>query len=177
MDQHKIKIDIGDFHLETEGSEDAINKRVEAFKELVKIAMGPQGAVVHQAKMKAAKAAALKSDEAAVPAPEDSAFAKLYSKEGNSVALMHGTDRAADAFLLLLLGYKIRGIDLVPVGHLLASLSHAGKGTKRIDTITKDVPSEFFTKIGARRAGKFRLTQPGIQKARALAQELVTQMA
>lgn len=177
--EHKIRIDIGDFHLETEGSEDAIDKRVEAFKELVKIAMSAPGAVAaHQAKAKAAKPSATPSEQTA-PITEDSVFAKLYSKDGKIVKLTHGTSRASDAFLLLLLGYRINAIEPVPVGHLLASLRHAGFSTKRIDTITVGIPKEpheLFNKLGARRAGTFKLTQPGIQKARVLAQEMVDKM-
>jgi hypothetical protein len=176
--EHKIRIDIGDFHLETEGSEDAINKRVEAFKELVKIAMGAQGAA-HQAKVKAAaKPTTTKPDaeDGATRTPEDGTLLKLYGKDGDAVTLMQGVNSATDAFLLLLLGYKMNGIDPVPVSDLLASLRHAGLGTNRIDTITKQVPKECYTKLGTRRAGKFRLTQPGIQKAQRLAQALVAQM-
>jgi hypothetical protein len=179
---NKIKIQIGDFHLETEGSEAAIEKRLTIFKDLVQIASTTRIASgespvrrTHEPKP------AGKPDENLAHGEPSSPLRKLFKADGKVVTLEmtpQGTSRESDAFLLLLLGHKIaRGEELVPVGDLLQGLKVSGfSSVKRIDEITVKVSVDFWNKVGERRAGKFRLTVPGEKKARELAQELVGQM-
>lgn len=180
---NKIKIQIGDFHLETEGSEAALEKRLSIFKDLVQIASKAGGAVgEHSAhRLREPKEPAGKPDEKAVHGDPFSPLRKLFKADGRVITLEmtpQGGNREGDTFLLLLLGHKIlRGQELIPVGELLEGVKRSGFGSiKRIDAITAKLATDFWNKVGERRAGKFRLTVPGEKKARELAQELVGQM-
>jgi len=184
MDSSKIKIQIGDFHLETEGSEAAIEKRLSIFKELVQIASktGSTASEHSARRIRELKEPALgKHDERSNQGEPSSPLRKLFKADARVVTLEmtpQGGNREGDAFLLLLLGHKIlRGEELIPVGELLEGVKRSGFGSiKRIDGITARLATDFWNKVGERRAGKFRLTVPGEKRARDLAQELVGQM-
>jgi hypothetical protein len=180
---NKIKIQIGDYHLETEGSEAAIEKRLSIFKDLVQIA-SKAGVIAseHPARrLHEPKDTTGKHDEKPAPGEPSSPLRKLFKADGRIVTLEmtpQGGNREGDAFLLLLLGHKIlRGEELIPVGELLEGVKRSGfSSIKRMDEITAKLATDFWNKVGERRAGKFRLTVPGDKKARELAQELVGQM-
>lgn len=183
MDSNKTSIQIGDFHLETEGSEAAVDKRIDSFKQMIEIATkaGLQASdrlVRPKSDMKkdAESSGASSHGEASSP------LRKLFREDGRIISLEikpQGGNSESDAFLLLLLGQKImRGEDLVPVGELLEGVKRSGFGAiKRMDEITAKVSTDLWNKVGERRAGKFRLMIPGEKKAREIAQELVSQMA
>lgn len=172
---NKIKIQIGDFHLETEGSEAAIEKRLSIFKDLVQIASKAGDPMRRHDK---------ETREKEGPPPQgepSSPLRRLFKAEGRVVTLEatpQGSTRDGDAFLLTLLGHKIlRGESLIPVGEVLQGLNRSGIEVARMDEITDKLSVEFWNKVGKRRAGKFRLTVPGDKRARELAQELVSQMS
>jgi len=180
---NKIKIQIGDFHLETEGSEAAIEKRLSIFKDLVQIASkAGVAAGEHSARPREPKDAAGKHDEKLARRGEPSSpLRRLFREDGRIVSLEikpQGENSEGDAFLLLLLAHKIiRGEDLVPVGELLEGLKRSGFGSiKRMDEITTKISTDLWNKLGERRAGKFRLLIPGEKKARELAEGLIGQM-
>jgi hypothetical protein len=180
---NKIKILIGDYHLETEGSEAAIEKRLSIFKELVQIASkaGITASEHTARRSQESKDHAGKQSEKPTQGDLSSPLRKLYKADGRIVTLEmtpQGGNREGDAFLLLLLGHKIlRGEELVPVGELLEGVKRSGfSSIKRMDEITAKLTADFWNKVGERRAGKFRLTVPGDRKARELAQELIGQM-
>jgi hypothetical protein len=179
---NKIKIQIGDFHLETEGSEEAIEKRLSVFKELVEIASKAGVSAEHSSRRShstESKDGSEKQGSAGRSEPS-SPLRRLFRVDDRVItleAMPNGGSRDGDAFLLLLLGHKImRGESLVLVSDLLQGLKNSGVSVDRIDTVTAIVASELWNKVGQRRAGKFRLTVPGEKKAREMAETLVNQM-
>lgn len=181
MDSDRIKIRIGQHELEVEGSEEAVDRRLAIFKELVE---RTAVATTNPAQSKPAGIQTPKREqsETSTEAPSiDNPLASLFKVEGKTVSLItppQGQGREGDAFLLLLLGHRImRASDWVLVGDVKAGLIDSGFSVTLVDTITGTVAGELYMKKGLKRGKQFRLTNPGLQKAQALAEEVLASIS
>ncbi len=104
-------------------------------------------------------------------------FDKIFHRTGKLISLtvLPGPDRAADAALLLLLGHRLYNqVDQVGGTALLSGLKQSGYDTARVDRVLDRHVPELVLRTGVRRAVKYRLNNPGLNRATELARELVT---
>jgi hypothetical protein len=79
-----------------------------------------------------------------------------------------------DALLLLLLAHKvIRGVDNVKATDALNGMKQSGIQIDAISQVTDKIP-QWVLKTGVRKGSKYRLSSPGVQKASAVAQTLLS---
>lgn len=110
---------------------------------------------------------------------EQSPIAKISRADGRLVtltALPQGENRETNAALLLLLGQRIlRQSELVPADDLIGGMRQSGFGLDRADRLMSRAEADgLITKTGLRRGVRYRLTNPGIARAEALARELAS---
>ena len=105
---------------------------------------------------------------------------KLYliDEKRRTVALRilpRSEERKADCLILLLLGYRvILSTEEVPVTVLRPSLKQSGCSVDRVDSIAeKYVRNGILNKGGRGKGGKYSLTRSGVEKAKALATEML----
>ena len=108
----------------------------------------------------------------------ESQFAKAFHLEGDRISLIgrfEGDDRELDAALLILLGHKeINGADSVTADELIYGLKQTGYTIDRADRLMRRGQSRGLLNFsGVRRGTKYRLTVPGITRAKELAKELL----
>ncbi len=181
MDAHKVKIRIGQHEFEAEGSEDAVDRRLAIFKELVERTGEPTPASAQTRSAGIQIPKREQSDTSVEAATVDNPLASLFKIEGKTVSLVtppQGQGREGDAFLLLLLGHRImRAADWVLVGDVKAGLIDSGFSVTLVDTITGTVAGELYMRKGQKRGKQFRLTNPGLLKAQALAEEVLASIS
>jgi hypothetical protein len=174
METHRLKMRIGPHEFEAEGTEEAVDRRLDAFKQLI-AQFGPQG----KANPPPPAQNGAKGREAETPTEEHNPLSSIFRVEGKAITLTARPSDREDALLLLLLAHKsFRGADLVPVSDLLAGIKLSGFTVERMDDVAPKLVSEnLLLKIGQRNGSKYRLTTPGTQKAQALAESLMEKVA
>jgi hypothetical protein len=102
---------------------------------------------------------------------------RVFSAEGNSVSLRllpEGANRAADAAILLMYGFrKLLGQQEVPITKLNAALRKSGLQVHRLDRFI-GVHSTLFMKGGARSGGRYTLNNQGVRQAQSWLRERFT---
>jgi hypothetical protein len=187
MDLVKLRIKLGgDPEFEAEGSEEYVEKQRDLFS---------QKLGSHESKKKdehhtpAAKPLAVDSDRTASTegqapgAPQNlplstEAMVKIANVNDDVVTLTllpGGDNPEGDSLLLLLLGHKVlRNEDLIQADQLLKGMSQSGfPHVDRLDRITSKIDSSCVGSIGNRRGKKYRLLNPGITKAKEVAEKLI----
>lgn len=174
METHRLKMRVGPHEFEAEGTEEAVDRRLETFKQLV-AQLGSQSkanppALIHNC---------AKASEVGSVAQEQSPLASIFRMEGKTLTLTARPNSREDALLLLLLAHKsLRGTDLVPVSELLAGIKLSGFTVERMDELAPTLVTEnLLLKIGQRNGSKYRLTTPGMQQAQTLADSLMENVA
>jgi hypothetical protein len=170
METHRLKMRIGAHEFEAEGTEEAIDRRLEAFKELVAMATIPSRSESHHP-----SASSLTNGGNPPPHKESNPLAPIFNVTGKPMTLTALPSTPADGLLLLLLGHRsFNGNDQVPVSELLSGLKTSGFSVERMDDITPRLLEEhLILKNGKRNASKYRLTTTGAQRADVLAGELI----
>ena len=164
----KIKVRIGQNEFEAEGPQEIVEKHFEAFSRLLSQPQTPASMVT---KMTGA------SDGTFLIPESTSPFAKVFHQEGKRISLIgrfDGTDRELDAALLILFGHKeLRGADVVSADELLYGLNQTGYTLERADRLMRRGREQGLLNFsGVRRGTKYRLTMPGITRAKELGKEL-----
>jgi hypothetical protein len=172
MDTCRLRIKIGPYEMEAEGPRDFVEKHYSSFSE--KIPQSNQLATL--------PAPQSPTGPTGLPSLEESAFAPIFRPEGKFVTLTArppGKDQDLDGMLLVLLGYKeIRGADLVSADELLYGMKQSGFGLDRTDRLAARANDQnLITKTGVRRGTRYRLTNPGIERARAVGRDLLLTVA
>lgn len=180
MDTRRIKIEIGPHKIEAEGlSKEESDERLALFKELVLASLGksiePSPGQRPDRKTKGKQNAPETVTQSTDP------LAELFTREDTVVSLTdppQGQNRAADGFLLVLLGQRLmRDCEWAGVSDVKSGLNHSGISVDRVDTVTATVSTDLYMKRGERRASQFKLTNPGIQKARELAEAILAKIS
>ncbi len=169
METSKIKIKIGDHEFEAEGPAESVQRQFDAFKEII----------------------ASISSKPAAPSLQNAN--NLPNNQGHSTSfphvhlekIMHGVGRVVsltaipasteDAALLVMLGHKdMRNNHAVTGQEIGDGLAQSGRPVPRVDRIMeKAIESAYVLKSGIKRSTRYRLTNEGLKKALAIAQELI----
>jgi hypothetical protein len=168
-----LRIKIGPHEFEATGSPESVREKFEAFKELIKILAGT---VVQQA-MQGMKEMKETLDEAVA---SDDQLAKIMRVKDREVSLTARPQTLTDAILLLIFGQKaLRQNDAVTGAELISGLkTTGGYDFTRIDrTMDKLARDGDLLSFGERRGKKYRLTNTGLAKARAIAADLISSAA
>jgi hypothetical protein len=149
---------------------------------MVERAAGPTAPKVTPSKPSTTHIRKREQSEGSAEHPQvDNALAPIFKVEGKTVSLVtppQGQNREGDAFLLLLLGHRImRDCDWVLVGDVKAGLIDSGFSVSLVDSITGTVAGELYMKKGLKRGKQFRLTNPGVQRAQGLAEEILASIS
>jgi hypothetical protein len=172
MDTCRLRIKIGPYEMEAEGPRDFVETHYGSFSERIPkttqlVPVNPPG---HRTE---------------VPGADDGArFTPLFHLEPNGTKLSltvkpAGESAELDGLLLVLLGHKeTRGIDTVSADELLFGLKQSGYPIDRTDRIAAKAEADgFLTKTGVRRGTRYRLTVPGLSRAKATAEGLIENLA
>jgi hypothetical protein len=107
-------------------------------------------------------------------------YAKLFRHEGEIVSLSihpNGGQRDADSALLILLGQSVfNNEDQVSGYRVLQGMARSGLPAERADRVFGDHMAQNVIRFGAHRGVKYRMTNPGITRARELAKELLERL-
>lgn len=168
MADYKIRVKVGPNEFDAEGPKEFVEDLFRRFESLInnKTPLLP----VSHPKTEAEK-------WQAVDAVAESPFAKVFHLEGNRISLIgrfNGEDRELDAALLVLFGHKeLKSADAVSADELLYGLKHTGYTVDRADRLMKRGKDKGLVNFsGVRRGTRYRLTIPGISRAKELAREL-----
>jgi hypothetical protein len=110
----------------------------------------------------------------------DAELTKVMRVDGRYISLTARIASIHDAVLMMLYGQKaLRSNDSVTGAELLSGLeSSGGFGTPRLDRILDKLAADGdVTSFGVRRGKKYRLTNVGIAKSRAIAKDLIATIA
>ncbi|MGB7754295.1 MAG: hypothetical protein WCF88_22270 [Candidatus Acidiferrales bacterium] len=172
MDTCRLRVKIGPYEMEAEGPRDFVEKHYGSFSERIPVntqlatmpespsAVGPTG----------------------LASLEDSPYTAIFRAEGKFVTLTarpSGKDAELEGMLLILLGNKeLSGTDLVSADGLLYGLKQSGFAIDRTDRLAARAEEQgLITKTGIRRGTRYRLTNPGTERAKAIAGGLMLNLA
>ena len=172
METCRLRVKIGPYEMEAEGPRDFVEKHYGSFSERI-----PQNT-----QLATAPTAIPTAGAAGEPASE-SPLTPIFHQESNGRMLIltakpSGDAAELDGVLLLLLGHKeLRGVELVSADELLYGLKQSGFAVDRTDRIAARAEEQgLLTKTGIRRGTRYRLTIPGVTRAKRAAQELLEQV-
>ncbi len=168
MAECRLRVKIGPYELEAEGPQAFVEKHYGSFSERI-----PQNT-----QLTTLPAAPLSTPSETV---SESQFAPIFHQDAKGISLTvkpSGDAAELDAVLVLLLGHKeLRGIDLVSADELLYGLRQSGYLVERADRIVARGESQGLVHgSGVRRGTRYRITNLGIARAKAVAQELLNQV-
>ena len=173
MEKTRLKIKIGDFEFEAEGSEDSVQEQFQAFKELVinvpvventdKSGQNDPDHVIRQAS----------------PTAVDDQLDVIMNVEDRVVSLTVPPEDIDDAILLIMLGQKrIRSNDSVTGSEIIEGLRMSGQRVARVDRLLERIAKRGeIIVIGQHRAKRYRLTNRGLSKARESAKNQIALVA
>ena len=172
---HRIKIKIGPYEFEAEGSAVVVQSQFDAFKELIASAPPPPAAPT--APMADQRADGSATSAGTIP---DQSLGKIMKLDGRIVSFTVPPKSLSDAVLLLLLGQKLlRGNDSVSGAEMVDGMTATGgmNGARSDRLLERAAKDGDVIVIGERRAKRYRLTNTGLAKARQLANELIAVVA
>jgi len=170
MDQCRLRVKIGPYEMEAEGPRDFVETHYSSFSERIP-QTGQQIVPVQQAQQ-----SNLTADATLV---SESEFNGIYKVDGKLVTLTArptGDDSELDGMLLILFGQReMRATDLVSADELLNGMKQSGFGIDRMDRFAQRAEGlGLIMRTGVRRGTRYRLTNPGIDRASKAASQLLT---
>jgi hypothetical protein len=175
----RLKTRIGENEFEAEGSAEDVREQFQAWQELVKMAV--TSAPVQS---RAALDTTAMNGDTFPRKPDatvvDSELSKIMRVDTRYVSLTARAASVHDAVLLMLYGQKaLRSNDQVTGAEILSGLSSTGGfPVTRLDRILDKLAVDGdVTSFGERRGKKYRLTNTGIGKARAIAADMIASVA
>lgn len=165
MDTCRLRVKIGPYEMEAEGPREFVEKHYGSFSDRIpqtnQLATLPQPAT-----------------QVDTPSQQDSNFAPIFRVDGKGVTLTarpRGEDQDLNGFLLILFGYKeLKGTEFVTADEVLYGMKQSGFGIERADRLaSRAYTQNLITKDGVRRGTRYRLTNPGIERAKALGEEIL----
>lgn len=171
---YRLKIKIGANEFEAEGPKDEVRQQFEMFKEMLSTAPAPipvakpNDGELWPGHVPPLAAAAL-----------DASLANIMNVEGRIVSLTALPDSADESVLLILYGQKIlRANDASTGSEIIDGLEASGPAPSRIDRIIeRAVDAGDVMSHGTGRAKRYRLTNMGMSKARAIATALIAKIS
>jgi hypothetical protein len=172
MDTHRLKVKIGSHEFEAEGSQEAVEKQFDTFKDMVR-SVGDRSSP--QPAQRGGGPG--KPSEPHNSADIDLKLETIIKVEGEKVsltALPTGQDGEGEAVLLILLGHKmLRASEQVTAIQLVAGMTQSGFQIERVDRIVKQLPDGQVARTGAKKGVKYRLTNTGTTQAKQIARTLI----
>jgi hypothetical protein len=173
----RVKIKIGDHEFDAEGSAESVREQFQVFQELVKVAAAVSMAKIQNKEQFTGNALeTLAKQDAAV----DSGLPKIMHLDNRTVSLTVRLTSVYDAVVVMLYGQKaLRSNDAVTGSELSAGLSATGGfAIGRLDRILDKLADDGdVIAFGERRGKRYRLTNTGTAKARALIAEMIATIA
>jgi hypothetical protein len=174
----RLKMKIGEHEFDAEGSADSVREQFQTWQELVKLAASVPA-------VQPKKDEQTSDNQSQVLPPKDtivvdSSLQKIMRVDGRTVSLTAQLTSVHDALLVMIYGQKIlRNNDAVTGAELIMGISATGGfSIGRLDRILDKLSLDGdVTTFGERRGKKYRLTNTGIAKARAVASELLAKVA
>jgi hypothetical protein len=188
----KLRIKVGTHEFEAEGAQEYVEGRYESFVETLErfgfakaTPQDPADAKNDGAGAAAAAARAGTEGQTGTPATgpatvsldEIRRIAHQQDELITLTALPGGDSTEADGLILLLLAHKVmRNVDSVSTDDLLAGMKQSGFTVDRLDRIVKGIDA-LVIRTGVKRGTKYRLTNPGLVRAKAIAERLLKTVA
>lgn len=189
MDVVKLRIKFGVDELEAEGTQEFVEKQRDIFMERIKNRL-PAKPVADDLLL----ADATKSQNGRSSSEDDGSKAtianlpvsladmkKIATQEGDTITLTavpSGETADEDSLKLLLLAHKVmRSVDSVQTDDLLAGMKQSGRSLDRLDRVFGRIDPSLILRTGVKRGTKYRLTNPGVVKAKAIAEQLLLTVA
>lgn len=177
METYKLKIKIGVHEFEAEGPQEAVERQFEAFKELVASQPSPPPPKETPPKPQVTPSPPNGGPEGPRGGLRLDAIMRV---EGRVVSLTATPQEVGEAALLILLGQKIQRTNDTPTGAEIADgLRQSGYTIRdRVRTILDGFVAEgLVMRIGSGRSTRYRLTNIGIPRAEAIAQQIQNTVA
>ena len=183
MEPFRLKLKVGPHEFEAEGEQESVERQLAVWRELIST---PSAASQPTASAPPAPPADPNSGPAdgtqpAAFAASRAEYDKLFRHDGRVVSLTvmpNGGKRTADGALLILLGQKIyNGVDLVTGQTIIDGLKQSGVTVERMDRSWGEHLKVNVLRIGQHRGVKYRLTNPGVQRANELVKEMLQLVA
>jgi len=169
-----LKMKIGPHEFEATGSPESVRDKFQAFREMVEtLTRSTVKDVMTEVVTKARELA----DETFTT---ESQLVKIMRVNGREVSLTARPQNLSDATLLLIFGQKaLRQNDAVTGAEIISGLNTTGGYSfSRIDGMLEKLARDGdLLTFGERRGKKYRLTNTGLAKARAIAAELISSAA
>jgi hypothetical protein len=172
MSEYRLRIKVGDHEFEAEGPADAVAKQFSDFKELIAILPSKSPDIVlHDIVPDPTRTAS------SLPGPASN-LTKIFRVDGRIVSLVAKPNSESDAGLLVLLGQKaLRENEASTGSEVKDGLEESGYNALRVDRMMDGFVAEGLVLINGKNRGKrYRLSNPGLVKAQALADELQGRM-
>ena len=194
MEVHKLRLKLGVHEFEAEGPKEYVETQQEMFLKYVEAAdslgngnskdsLAGSASENQPAGTGSTRPAAATNGDPAPAAPAASLpvsqeqMRKITSLSGDVItltAIPMGESSEEDAFLLLLLAHKVlRSVDSVAPDDVLTGMRQSGINVERLDRIARKIGVALVITTGVKRGTKYRLTVPGIQKAKAVTEILI----
>jgi len=172
MESTRIKVKIGDNEFEAEGPVDTVTAQFEAFKNIlssVEIQKKPE--IIELPANTVEKSAEIKE-------PSHVPIDKILHASGRVVSLTALPASTLDAALLILLGHKDMRNNVSVTGQEIGDgLAQSGRPVPRVDRIMERAMADAHVlKTGVKRGTRYRLTNQGLLKALAVANELIASL-
>ena len=169
METCRLRVKIGPYEMEAEGPRDFVEKHYGSFSERL-----PQNTQLATRTGNPAAPAIAPSEVPSKEFPLESVFHEESDGRLTLIGRPTGENRETDAALLILYGYKeLRGLDEVSADDLLYGLKQAGYPIDRADRVMiRGENQGLVRRTGIRRGTRYRLTVPGIGKAKDVGEEL-----
>jgi hypothetical protein len=172
----RLKMKVGDHEFDAEGSADSVREQFQAWQELVKMAAVAPVAQAQKQEPTGDTPPQPKQESNAIDA---NLLGRVMRWENRTVSLTAQLTSVHDAILLMLYGQKIiRNNEAVTGSELLSGLGATGGfAVGRIDRFLDKLALDGdVTTFGERRGKKYRLTNTGTAKARAIAVDLIAKV-
>ena len=176
MEPFRLKLKVGQHEFEAEGEQESVERQLAVWRELI---ASPSGSVQPPASPPPPYGGVVVTPPTATPTGEDSRaeYDKLFRHDSRVVSLTvlpTGNQRIADACLLLLLGQRVyNGAEQVTGQQIIDGLKQSGVTVERVDRSWGEHDGVNVLRVGQRRGVKYRMTNPGLARARELARELL----
>jgi len=171
MDPYRLKIKVGEHEFEAEGSEEAVQRQFEVWKDLIADAPRQKGTN---------PASDPPQPKASEGAPDvQLSLDKIMRAEGRIISLTAPPELAPEAALLILLGQKqLRSNEAVTGAEMMDGLHQSGFRMARADRLLDNLASGgLVIRSGAHRGTRYRLSNTGLTRAQGIARDVLGRIA
>jgi hypothetical protein len=172
MEPFKLRMKIGQHEFEAEGDQESVERQFTTWRDLIAASGSSSPQTL------GSPPPGEEGPPVPPPAPRQLPYDRIFRKDGEVVSLTilppAGEEQVPRAALLILLGRReYAQEDLVTGGRLLQGLGQSGLDVDRADRMFGEFMPQYVIRSGQHRAVRYRLTNPGLTRARQIAEELL----